>query len=312
MTTMPLFSYPTTIGLIDDDQLFLKALSRMLSHDYLLQTFQDSYEALNFFESYKPVLSSMSFLRGCPEYDSYDAAEHMPVDLNAEALMNLRKYPERCRDISVLVVDYNMPNMNGLELCRKLYGLPIKKILLTGAVDHTEAVEAFNEGLIDRFVRKDNPRLIEEIQTHLIALMRQNFIDNTRGLLSHLEADHPLPISDSLFSAFFKNWCATHNISEHFLLDKQGNFILVDNKGEIFYFIVHTDKTLSTFVELHEEDEEVADLINAVSKRKLIPFFGPGKEPWQKKESEWSSHFYVPEIFEGKEKYFWTAIKGNV
>lgn len=311
MTTMPLFSYPTTVALIDDDQLFLKSMTRILGQNHLMKTFSDSREALNYFENYKSILTSVPFLRACSDYESYDEIGHMPVDINSSTLMELRNRSERNQDISVVVIDYNMPKINGLELCRQLRGLPFKKILLTGDVEHSAAVAAFNEGLIDRFVRKDNQNLIEEIENHLTELQKQNTIDNTRGLLSHLEADRRLSISDPLFCTFFKNWCIKNNIHEHYLMDKQGNFIVVDNKGESFYFIIHTNKTLSEFVDLHEDDEGVTDLIDAVSKRKLIPFFGIGTEAWQKKESEWSEHFYVPQLFEGKEKYYWTVIKGN-
>lgn len=65
---------------------------------------------------------------------------------------------------SVLVVDYSMPSMNGLDMLRKLGPWPGRKILLTGAADATVAIQGFNEGLIQKFLPKDTPNLNEQIR----------------------------------------------------------------------------------------------------------------------------------------------------
>src|SRR5690348_8865983 len=108
MTTLPLFSYPSTIAWIDDDKLFLKAITRMLSNDYSLLTFNNPHESLDYFENYKPLLASMNFLRGCSDHESYDTINHLPVDLNADVLSQLREQKKRYEEISVAVIDYNM------------------------------------------------------------------------------------------------------------------------------------------------------------------------------------------------------------
>jgi len=68
-----------------------------------------------------------------------------------------------------------MPNMTGLDLCYKLQDFPFKKILLTGEMQHEEAVKAFNAGLIDRFIRKYDPDLFSVLKTHIKILERQYF-----------------------------------------------------------------------------------------------------------------------------------------
>lgn len=312
MTSMPLFSYPTTIVLIDDDQLFLKALNLQLNKHFLVKSFSDVNESLSFFKKYKPVWSSEPFLRGCSEHEISQDSAYIPVDLNAKALSEIRKNPNRFQDVSVVIVDYKMPNINGLDFCRAIHGMPIKKILLTGAVDYPDAVLAFNEGIIDRYIRKDNLNLIEEINQHISNLTMTNFFERTKNLLDHLELDGSLPFSDSLFANFFRSWCIENEICEYFLLDKQGNLVAKDINGSVVYFIVHTDRTLSNFIELHSEDKEISSLISQVSKRSLIPFFEPDNDLWKNNELEWKKHFHTPKIFEGKEKYYWAAIKGKI
>lgn len=63
----------------------------------------------------------------------------------------------------VLIVDYAMPGLTGLELVRRLEAFPARRILLTGEADAEVAVQAFNAGLIQRFIPKSTPNLHKEI-----------------------------------------------------------------------------------------------------------------------------------------------------
>lgn len=63
----------------------------------------------------------------------------------------------------VLMVDYSMPGMSGVELVRRLEGFPARRILLTGEADAEVAVRAFNQGLIQKFIPKSTPDLYREI-----------------------------------------------------------------------------------------------------------------------------------------------------
>ena len=54
----------------------------------------------------------------------------------------------------VCVVDQVMPRATGLQVIRQLEGRNGLRVLLTGGVDHSAAVAAFNEGLIDRYAHE--------------------------------------------------------------------------------------------------------------------------------------------------------------
>ena len=49
-----------------------------------------------------------------------------------------------------------MPKMTGVEFCRAIRGLPVKTILLTGKASLETAISAFNEGVIDCFLQKQD------------------------------------------------------------------------------------------------------------------------------------------------------------
>lgn len=59
-------------------------------------------------------------------------------------------------DVSVIVADMQMPEMNGVELLKKVADLApdIRRLMLTGNSDQETAMAAINEGKVFRFIRK--------------------------------------------------------------------------------------------------------------------------------------------------------------
>jgi CheY-like chemotaxis protein len=311
MNTLPLFSYPLTVAIIDDDSLFLEALTSLLEKQYPLKIFNTPLSAVDFFETYTPLLSSLKLIRGCTELENYDVSGHLPIDLNLTVSKELISNPLRTEELSVLIVDYNMPGMNGLELCRKLKSFPMKKILLTGEGSDQLAITAFNEGIIDCFIRKESLSLPEDITLHLNSLNQAYLSNNTKHLVKHLETDHLLPVSDPEFISFFNEWCQAHRIKECYVIDQNANFMLIDEHNVTSFFITHTERTLNNFIELHEDDHDASSFVQAVKLREQIPFFGEGKESWGVDVSKWGDHFETPKILVGREPYYW-SIFNNV
>lgn len=309
MSSLPLFYYPSTISWVDDDALFLKAASQFFNEHSATQTFNCPNKCLNFFKSYQIPFSNLPLLHACVDHEYYETAHHAPVDFNVTALQTVHDETSRKQEISVMIVDYGMSAMNGIELCRQLRNYPIKKILLTGEADSNDAVTAFNDNTIDRFLRKDSKTLVADLQNYIATLTQQYFRDRTAPLLSHLEAGYRLPLSDPIFIEFFQTWCNKNDIKEYSLIDKNGSFIVINRKDERFYFVVHTDRSLDAFVRLNEDIEDAEKFLREVRGRKRMPFFGVGKNSWEFEEKGWERFFYGMEVVVGREKYYWTVIK---
>jgi hypothetical protein len=62
-----------------------------------------------------------------------------------------------------------MPRATGLQVIRHLEGRNGLRVLLTGGADHSIAVAAFNEGLIDRYAQKQTAGLVP----HIVDLVRE-------------------------------------------------------------------------------------------------------------------------------------------
>lgn len=311
MSFLPLFNYPTIITLVDDDPVILHALMELLKKEYALVAFDQPQRAILHLENQYSLYSSVKFLRGCHEFESYNLAGHLPVDLNYDAFLKVRSMNTKPKEVSVMVVDYYMTQMTGMDVCRYLKSYPMKKILLTGAADERIATMAFNEGIIDCFIRKDYPNVTEKLRFQLNRLSQQYLLEKTQHLQAHLETDRLLPISDATFADFFTTFCDKHRIREYYAIDHNANFLLIDSYGKRFIFVIHTNRTLNEFVELHSDTEHHREWINAVSARQKIPFFGERKEGWEVQRSDWPRCFYTPSVFEGRETYYWTVIEIN-
>ena len=137
---LPAFMYPTTLLCVDDNALFLKYLTSQLTKTHQVKIFDTPNACVNFFNHYAQSISIKDFLSHITEGELYNTREHASIDLNFFKIAGLSQQVDKSNEISVLIVDFDMPEMNGIELCRTLKALNIKKILLTGTVDLKQAV----------------------------------------------------------------------------------------------------------------------------------------------------------------------------
>jgi CheY-like chemotaxis protein len=314
MMSIPFFRFPTTVVCIDDDLEFLKALTLKLGKEYNIKTFSDPQEALKFLNSKESSpISQMTFIKSVNEHELYNSIHHLPVDFDINEVVKLSNQKNRTDEVAVILLDQNMPGMKGTELCTKLENKELKKILLTGELDHAEAVKAFNDKLIDCFVQKtaNNQFLLENLKTYIDIQEEKYFIEKSAHLHNYLLAERALPLSDRAFIDLFHRWCEHHNIKEYYLVDKNGNFLLIDQDGKQFFFIIHTDHSLNTFIEPYEDDDDLTKFIQSIKDRELMPFFGVGIDPDKVRPANWSKCLYNPQVIHGstnKIKFYWQCV----
>ncbi len=205
------FEHPTTIALVDDDPDFLSSFG-------LAQTIVSG--RLRSFSVPEQVLSAIAAQR--------DVFAN-PNRLGGEASV---ADPERFSALSVLVTDYEMGHHNGGDLCRRIENRAIGRIGVTGKVDERFAVSAFNENLIDRYLRKDDPQLVEKTGQFVTELKREYFSRSAT------------PVSDSTYRAkvgflfdpevadFFHQSCQDNGMVEYYLSFDLPGFLMLDADGE--------------------------------------------------------------------------------
>ncbi len=88
----------------------------------------------------------------------------LTFERSLEALDYLKNYD----DVSVIIADMRMPEMDGIELLKHCQTLrpKVKRIMLTGNSDQQTAINAINDGKIFRFLRKpcDAEKIKETIE----------------------------------------------------------------------------------------------------------------------------------------------------
>ena len=308
MQVLPIFYFPTTIVCIDDDDMFLDGLRTVLDTKYNVLTYNNSEEALMELKEYRSPVAKVSFLQSLVEHEYYDAPNYAPINLNINYLYQLAQLADRAQEISILIIDYHMKEMDGLELCAKLYGAPFKKILLTGVVDQQRAINAFNNKLIDGFITKSDINLLKSLTDSIKFLEDQYFVELTATLRNNLEISHVLPLSDPIFIKFFTNWIQENDIKEYYLIDKNGSFLTINTQNERSYFIVHTDYSLNGLIQLYQEDKQLAPFVSSIEARHKIPFFGQNLRADQVAPTLWGNYLYTPELLDGRERYYWCNI----
>ena len=155
---LPLIKLPKRVVYVDDKGQFLDVLRMSLSRKSSRQFFDSPAVAL---EQLKYEIRNWKSVQ---ELLTDQAAGAEIAGLASVYITGYFNDWRRFHMTTVLVVDYGMPSMNGLEMLRQLGPWPGRKVLLTGEADAAVAISGFNAGLIQQFLPKGTPRLYHAIQ----------------------------------------------------------------------------------------------------------------------------------------------------
>lgn len=264
--SIPTCYFPSTVLFIDDNRDFLLNFVLQLDEWLAYRLFDSPFDALNLIQKKQ---DGGLFHQRCLNYANASlnkVAEQQFLAIWAEIYNG-----QRFSDISVVVVDYAMPGMDGLEFCRRLQQLPIKKILLTGKADEKLAIDAFNQGLIDRYIHKNDPEVASLITQSIDELQWQYFQDISERLIRSLSLSSPHCLHDQPFSHFFKQFCKQHHVVEFYLCDQTGSFLLLDVDANPSFFVLKNHLELAAYEATMIAQSADAMLIKAVRNKEKMP-----------------------------------------
>jgi CheY-like chemotaxis protein len=177
--SMPVYQHPTSVVLVDDSASFIASVEYQLKPSLAVKSFQDAHEAL----AWLGRLYHADEGKCLPIRIGYDeqtfSFERRTIALDVDQVYRIVMDSERFQTAAVVVVDYAMSAINGLDFCRALRGLPCKKILFTGEANEMIAVEAFNQGLIDRYLKKGDPSAMDRLESEIETLEHEYFIERS-------------------------------------------------------------------------------------------------------------------------------------
>ena len=292
MTSIPVCFYPMRKIILDDDHEFSQSiLLKMYSNNFT--SYNSPNDALDYLiNKYQPTLVKSDLFNHNPSIADSTTQHNIKIDIERfQKMLTLSCHP----DISVLLVDYHMPEMQGIEFLKKIYHLPIKKALITGENDYKIAVDAFNTGMVDAYLRKDDPDFSNKLQNIVSELEWKYFIELS-SFISNIP-DFDFLINKHLISAF-KKFIHEKNISSFCLAHIQGNFIMRDIRNKQMHVLVRNKIQLQELANIVAEDGASTETIKKLMNGTVIPFFGD-KEYWEIPANKWD------DIFISSYQYHW-------
>lgn len=283
--TLSPYYHPTTICFVDDNEPFLHSLDLELPGEWACRTFTEPEAALAYLRTpiELPPLMDRCFSL---QRESGEALIHLDLSLIEQEISHV----DRFRRNSVLVVDYAMPSINGLQLCEALEDQHIRKAMLTGVADEKLAVQAFNAGLIHRFIPKQSGDPIQVIHQYVDELVHEYFNQYTVRLKSALAIDPPPFLTDGAVGRWVNDLMQAERLVEYYLVDDPPGLLMLKSNGQIWRLAILDNDDMAAQLEQATAFGAPRRVLDAMAAGKLVVFltglspedyFGDEDFPWE-------------------------------
>jgi CheY-like chemotaxis protein len=273
------FYFPTQAVLVDDDPDFLEGISLMLNKSLSYKLFQSASSALKYVNDAHLQVKLTQRCYGSYKTGPLESDSITHIDIGKLHLEVLNAF--RFQTTSTVIVDYSMPEMNGLEFLMNLKNPFIRKVLLTGQADMELAVKAFNQQLIDQFIDKHDPRLKQKLNATILSFQDQYFRRSYKLITDPILANNEDAfLVNPEFQAFFEEVRRQLKCVEYYMLDvPHSGFLLVDADGNRQCLLVYTKEALNEHYQQLQEVGAPADLLSEVKSGAVIPIFDTQSTP---------------------------------
>lgn len=309
------FYHPTSVVALDDDPLFLESFAFHFGDDFICNTFTQADDALRCFEKLTAfqMLGEDFFTSETGVLDSTGStSSEQLIKMNDDHMIRLMGDENRFQQISLLVVDYAMPGMNGVEVCRRLKGHPARKILLTGKAGEETAVKAFNEGIIDCFLMKqmaDLPRVLEQ---EMRKLQRKYFNEQTSSLQLALGIQNSSLATHSAFNEHFLKIFEARGVVEYYRHTRPGGVLMVTDEGEVMFLVIQDDDTMQSSLEIARDLDAPDELLKLLESKTVLTFFPQTEHGFNEDHAhEWRNHIWPAQKLPGAPDLYTCLITGD-
>lgn len=304
--SIPTCYFPSTALFVDDSRDFLLNFVLQLDEGLAYRLFDSPFEALECIQKSRCEFEMLS--QRC--LSEYTEAQNCPltnqtVNLNLAAIHAEVYNRHRFSEISVVVVDYAMPGIDGIEFCRKIADTNIKKILLTGQADEKMAIKAFNEGLIHRYIHKSDPQAAELITKGVYELQQHYFQSMSEMIVRLLSVTSPSCLYDKKFTTFFRQLCAEKGIVEYYLADNSGSFLLLDDDANVSFLIVKNKSDLRLHYDFARDNGADDGILEQLASGSIIPCLWRANQD----SKHWKDCLVAANHLQGNESYYYAYVQ---
>lgn len=222
---------------------------------------------------------------------------------------NIKRFDElRVREVSVLVVDYSMPSMNGIEFCEKINNSAVKKILLTGYATPAEAVKAFNNNTIHYYLKKNDENMLHELEEAIHQLQHAYFNDLSSSLKTEaIDSETPF-FADPKLARYFNETCESLKVTEYYYLSNPSRFELRTLDGNTYSCVVYTEEDMAEHAQILQEEGAPEELYKALVSRKFVPLFATADGFYEPGATNAKAAIYPATHIQGSVNYYCAII----
>jgi len=309
---IPPFYFPTTVIFVDDSIDFLANLSLKLNFNLAFQLYDSPEHALAMLNSENNRSTPIERLFSRYHHTDDLPLTHHVIDVNLDKIHREVYNEFRFEQVSVVVVDYEMPSINGLDFCRCINNPAIKKVLLTGKADEMVAIRAFNEGIIDRFIMKQDKDVISILNQSILELQREYFSQTERMLADALSIGKHSFLHDPLFEIYFRELCDKLKIVEFYLCSEPDGMLMLSEEGAVTLLLVPNEDELLSQYEIAYEQGAPQELLSALKSNQIVPYFWQTGGYYVPECREWRTFLYPATMFKGKKCYYFAIVRDPV
>lgn len=287
LTLSPYF-HPTSVVLVDDNESFLRSLALEVPSTMAFHGFTSPEAALEFLNEpidLPPLVDRcFRFSRGNDD----EAVIHLDLGLIEQEINHLQRF----RRVSVVLVDYAMPSIDGLQFCELMRDPYARRAMLTGVADEKLAVEAFNAGLIHRFIPKHKAIAVEALMAFIAELEREYFQQYLARLRTTLSLDPPGFLVDPVIAVEVGRLMQEERVAEYYLVTDPPGFLMLRADGTVLRLLlldrdahdrqIHLVQTYGAPPDIRQgiEGGELAGLFSGDDP---ADYFGDEAYPWAEK-----------------------------
>jgi len=270
------FHFPTTTVMVDDHEKYLGVVPLMLDPMLRIRSYSSARQALeDLHRGDNRAVPGGGWLYRWREPE-HPAPNRELMALDVDSIHRAMYDPTRFSEVSVVIADQVMPEMDGLDLFRQLRNPHVGKVLLTGRADDATAIEAFNSGLIDRFIRKNDPQAMEKLQQAILTL-QQRYFDRVGALVSEAMALGDVHfLRDKAFIPVLQDLLERFPAVECYLHVNPTGLLMLDEHGEGRFFMVLTDDDMRTHYEIANDLGAPLSILTALRDATALPWFASG------------------------------------
>lgn len=288
---IPCLSHPLNVLFVDDSQGFLDSLTLELSGYGQMLVTTDPHQAQQILQhSEQSIISRIGEPISETEMDSYN---EQFIDIEIGQIKDMIYDQDRFDYVPIVVVDYQMPHMNGVEFCRQLQdNKSIYKIMLTAEADKDTAIQAFNEGIIDHFLMKQSETLYQDLVTAIDQQKEHYFNALSKPILdSPIAPQLKTVLCNPNYIELFNQILQQSQAVEYYLLDTSGSFLMLDDEANPYWLMIRTQADFDSQVSMLAGLEKSSTIQRALETRQRLLFLLTESE-FQQSADNWEQYLF--------------------